>query len=95
MNTGYYDEGFLYLQYALDRALLEKLVNASELEPYQNIDVRLQRFPFPGFKEDKYDFVLTIWTQFTFVAVYAFPVMNLTRQIIQEKSSRLKVRLNK
>lgn len=58
--VGYHEEGFLYLQYAIDRTLTREFLNSSELENYNKYDIRLQRYPYPSFIDDKYILVSAI-----------------------------------
>ena len=91
MFKGYFDEGFLYLQFSVDSAIMEKLLNPEDFKSFQDFDLRLERFPFPAFEEDKSNFLISLWGAFVLMSLLSFPLMNPTRQIIQEKSSRLKV----
>ena len=70
---------------------MEKLLKPADYKSFENLDLRLERFPFPAFQEEQSDVLISIWGAFMMATLYSFPLMNLTRQIIQEKSSRLKV----
>jgi len=95
---GYHEEGFIYLQYAIERTLTKMLLNSSETEAgmnmsdyNENIAVKIQRFPYPGYIDDKYLFALQAWLPLIMLLSFIYPVMNITKQIVYEKQIRLKV----
>ncbi|CAG7786404.1 unnamed protein product, partial [Allacma fusca] len=87
---GYFEEGFLYLQQAVDNALMMMLLNKTQFEKYSNYSLKMSRFPYPPSSHDKYLLISQIWIPYLFGIAYVYSVMNLTRQIIHEKLTRLK-----
>lgn len=85
-SSGYYREGFLTLQQAIDMAIIEsKGVNT------RNISTLLRRYPYPPYYDDRYVSIL----QFNFPDVIMFGViliaLNIARSVTHEKEKRLKV----
>ena len=82
--------GFLTLQRAVDFAILATLnqtFNAS------NVDLELQRFPFPPYKADNFVLVIQVWFPFLLVISYIFAAINTVKNIVYEKEKGLKVRI--
>ncbi|XP_035705489.1 ATP-binding cassette sub-family A member 3 isoform X2 [Folsomia candida] len=87
---GYHEEGFLYLQYAIDRTLTREFLNSSELENYNKYDIRLQRYPYPSFIDDKYILALQGWLPLIIMMSFIYPAINIAKSIVYEKETRLK-----
>lgn len=82
---GYYREGFLAIQHAVDKAFMQfKGANT------RNISTVLRRYPYPPYYDDRYVSIL----QFNFPDVIMFGViliaLNITRSVTHEKEKRLK-----
>lgn len=93
MHAGYYAEGFLYLQYAIDTTLTRSILNETEeLSAYENYEISLRRFPYPPYIEDKFVFALQGALPLLIMVSFIYPVLNITRCIVLEKERRLKVR---
>ncbi|ODM97667.1 ATP-binding cassette sub-family A member 3 [Orchesella cincta] len=86
---GYYEEGFLYLQYAVDRTLIRMVLNDSTIE-HDKYDIKLQRFPYPSYIDDKYLFGLQAFLPLLLILSMLFPVLHITKGIVYEKEKRLK-----
>ncbi|CAF2062271.1 unnamed protein product [Rotaria magnacalcarata] len=87
-TPGYYQEGFLSLQRAIDMEIITELnstFNASMI----NID--LQRYPFPPYKEDNFVLVIQVWFPFLLVMSYIFAAINTVKNIVYEKENGLKI----
>ncbi|CAF3876784.1 unnamed protein product [Rotaria sp. Silwood2] len=85
---GYYQEGFLALQRAVDMEILNELnptFNSSE------INIQLQRYPFPPYKEDNFVLVIQVWFPFLLVMSYIFAAINTVKNIVYEKEKGLKI----
>lgn len=89
--SGYNEEGFLYLQNAIDRTLTRELLDKSEVPSYDKFDIKLQRFPYGPYYDDKYLIVLQGWLPFIIMLSFIYPVINITKSIVYEKEKRLKV----
>lgn len=89
--AGYAEEGFLYLQNAIDRTITRELLDESEVGKYEKYDIKLQRFPYGPYYDDKYLFALQAWLPMIIMLSYIYPVINITKSIVYEKEKRLKV----
>ncbi len=88
---GYIEEGFIYLQYAIDRTLTRDLLNNStELENYNKYSIKLQRYPYPSYLDDKYLLALQGWLPLIIMMSFIYPAINITKSIVYEKEKRLK-----
>lgn len=86
---GYYREGFLSVQYAVDQAIMRAYKGDSSVLTYTR--VILSRFPYPAFIYDV--FVLAIQNQLPLMLVLSFTYisLNIVRSVVQEKERKLKV----
>jgi hypothetical protein len=85
---GYYEEGFLALQQAVDNSII------TDLNPdydKKQVDVSLRRSPFPPYNDDL--FVIVIQQQLSFVIMvsYVFLALNIVKNVVHEKERKLKV----
>ncbi|CAG7829934.1 unnamed protein product, partial [Allacma fusca] len=87
---GYYEEGFLYLQNAIERSVIKTFLNETEREDYDQYNVQMQRFPYPAYTEDKFTSALQVWFCYFLCFAYLYPVMSITKSIVHEKECRLK-----
>ena len=79
-------EGFLPLQYALDRALLQ-FRNVST----DGFTVDMRRYPYPPYINDF--FILVIQMQLPFLILISFVItaISITKNVVLEKERKLKV----
>lgn len=93
MWTGYFEEGFLYLQYALDSSITKILLkdNETSLQEFEDLDIKLQRFPYPPYIDDKYLFALQAFLPILMMLSFIYPAINITKSVCHEKEKRLKV----
>lgn len=89
--VGYNGEGFLYLQYAIDRTITREILSKSEVHIYDQYDIKLQRFPYGPYYDDKYLFALQGFLPMIIMLSFTYPVINITKCIVYEKEKRLKV----
>ncbi|XP_071953037.1 phospholipid-transporting ATPase ABCA3-like [Antedon mediterranea] len=84
-EPGYWREGFLSLQNAVDIAILKE----SKVE-IKNITINMQRFPYPPYNDDL--FILVIQSQLPILLLisYILNALDITRSIVQEKEKKLK-----
>ncbi|KAI8797159.1 ATP-binding cassette sub-family A member 3 [Biomphalaria glabrata] len=89
-DPGYAREGFLALQHAVDDALLKELLSDEQWQHYENVDIHLNRHPYPPYKEDNY--VLVLQQQFPLVIMLSLlvNVLGIVRDIVLEKERKLK-----
>jgi ATP-binding cassette subfamily A (ABC1) protein 3 len=85
---GYFDEGFLYLQNAVETTLAKILSKNDSL--LDNYDIKLQRFAYPMFIDDKFLYTLQGVLPLTLILSFIFPVINITKLVLVEKEKRLK-----
>ena len=93
----YRDQGFLYLQLALDASLIH-FTNKSvkiEADSIEGHGFLMRRFPHPGFVKDAVVDVLEAFFPFLLMLSFIYPVMSTTRSIVVEKERRLKVNYSK
>lgn len=90
-KPAYYEEGFLTLQNALTLAIIAELnPDVRSLPAYAQLDVRMQRFPFPPYIDDL--FLSVLQTQLPFIVMLSliFIALNIPKEVVQEKEHKLK-----
>ncbi|XP_010121933.1 PREDICTED: ATP-binding cassette sub-family A member 3-like, partial [Chlamydotis macqueenii] len=89
-QTGYIREGFLAVQHAVDRAIMQYHANASSTGLLENISVVVQRFPYPAYVNDL--FLLAIQNQLPLLLMLSFTYtsLNIVRAVVHEKEKKLK-----
>lgn len=86
---GYYDEGFLTVQLAVDTALMEyKANNAST-----NVNISIRRFPYPEYIKDPFILVIQQSVPALLMLSLVFTALNIVRSIVHEKERKLKVEI--
>uniref|UniRef100_A0A8C2PU12 ATP binding cassette subfamily A member 3 n=1 Tax=Cyprinus carpio TaxID=7962 RepID=A0A8C2PU12_CYPCA len=88
--TGYYREGFLQVQHAVDRAIMKAYNSTAAEALLKQAQVLLARFPYPVFIYDV--FILAIQSQLPLLLVLSFTYtsLNIIRAVVQEKERKLK-----
>lgn len=88
---GYFREGFLAVQHAVDRAIMHSYNRTAAASLLRRIRVVLARFPYPAFIYDV--FILAIQNQLPLLLVLSFTYtsLNIVRAVVQEKERKLKV----
>ncbi|XP_023666396.2 phospholipid-transporting ATPase ABCA3 [Paramormyrops kingsleyae] len=89
-TPGYYREGFLAVQHAVDRAIMRAYNRTAADALLLRTSVFLSRFPFPPFIYDV--FILAIQNQLPLLLVLSFTYtsLNIVRAVVQEKEKELK-----
>uniref|UniRef100_A0AAY4BAQ1 ABC transporter domain-containing protein n=1 Tax=Denticeps clupeoides TaxID=299321 RepID=A0AAY4BAQ1_9TELE len=89
-TPGYYREGFLAVQYAVDRAIMLAHNYTLASSVLAQTQVRLSRFPYPAFIYDV--FILAIQNQLPLLLVLSFTYtsLNIVRAVVQERERKLK-----
>ncbi|XP_072043597.1 phospholipid-transporting ATPase ABCA3-like [Amphiura filiformis] len=84
-SPGYMREGFLSLQHAVDKALIQ-----SQNLTTDNVTVNMRRYPYPPYNDDL--MIVVIQTQFPFLVLVSlvFTALNITRSVVHEKERKLK-----
>ena len=83
-NPSYYEAGFLFTQYAVDRAIVSQFGS----EP---ATVYMQRFPFPSYVQDAFILIIEQFMPNFFVIAFIYTALVIVRSIVYEKEKRLKV----
>ena len=91
VRPGYYSEGFLAIQRAVDLSIMRELGVESSTE---NITVELKKFPFPPYHQD--DFIIVIQMQLSFIIMLSFIVTApvICKDVVLEKEKKLKVTIS-
>lgn len=84
-DPGYFREGFIQLQKAIDFALIG-LTNSS----VNTIDLNLKRFPYPPYNDDKFVVIIAALFPFIIVISFVFTVILTAKAIVYEKETGLK-----
>ncbi|ELK30082.1 ATP-binding cassette sub-family A member 3 [Myotis davidii] len=89
-SAGYIREGFLAVQHAVDRAIMQYHTNASTHQLFEKLTVIAKRFPYPPFISDP--FLVAIQYQLPLLLMLSFIYTSLTivRAVVQEKERKLK-----
>ncbi|XP_072549037.1 phospholipid-transporting ATPase ABCA3 isoform X1 [Salminus brasiliensis] len=89
-TPGYFREGFLMIQHAVDKAIIKAYNRTAALALFTQTRVLLSRFPYPAFIYDV--FILAIQNQLPLLLVLSFTYtsLNIVRAVVQEKERKLK-----
>ncbi|KAL0993447.1 hypothetical protein UPYG_G00108010 [Umbra pygmaea] len=89
-TPGYFREGFLAVQYTVNRAIMRSYNSTGAAWLLSHSRVVLSRFPFPVFIYDV--FILAIQNQLPLLLVLSFTYtsLNIVRAVVQEKERKLK-----
>ncbi|XP_056143491.1 phospholipid-transporting ATPase ABCA3 isoform X2 [Lampris incognitus] len=89
-TPGYFREGFLAVQHAVDRAIMRSYNRTAAASLLAQTRVVLSRFPYPAFIYDV--FILAIQNQLPLLLVLSFTYtsLNIVRAVVQEKERKLK-----
>uniref|UniRef100_A0A8C7YEB2 ATP-binding cassette, sub-family A (ABC1), member 3b n=1 Tax=Oryzias sinensis TaxID=183150 RepID=A0A8C7YEB2_9TELE len=89
-TPGYFREGFLAVQHAVDRAIMHSYNRTAAAALLRQTRVVLSRFPYPAFIYDV--FILAIQNQLPLLLVLSFTytALNIVRAVVQEKERKLK-----
>nr|XP_060642190.1 phospholipid-transporting ATPase ABCA3 isoform X1 [Anolis sagrei ordinatus]XP_060642191.1 phospholipid-transporting ATPase ABCA3 isoform X1 [Anolis sagrei ordinatus] len=89
-TPGYYREGFLAVQHAVDKAIIQYHANTSDADLLSRVTVVVQRFPYPPYVNDV--FLLAIQNQLPLLLMLSFTYtsLNIVRAVVHEKEKKLK-----
>ena len=85
--AGYYREGFLTLQDAISRVLMETLSSQTN----DHVDIQMQRLPYPPYNNDVFLVALQGWLPLIIMISFIYPALNIVKNVVHEKEKRLKV----
>jgi len=88
---GYFYEGFLAIQRAVDLQIMYELGGTSAEQELNNTAVRLKSFPYPEYYNDV--FIIVLQTQLPFLIMLSFIVTApvICKDVVLEKEKKLKV----
>ena len=84
-DPGYAREGFLEVQKAIDFAFIGQFNTT-----VNDIDLKLQRFSFPPYNNDKFVAVIAAFLPFVVVISFVFTIILTAKAIVHEKETGLK-----
>lgn len=84
-DPGYVREGFIQIQKAIDFALIEQYNST-----VNSIDLKLQRFSFPPYTNDKFVAIIAAFLPFVVLISFVFTIILTAEAIVHEKETGLK-----
>nr|QUF59428.1 ATP-binding cassette transporter Abca3-2 [Brachionus angularis] len=84
-DPGYYREGFLSIQKAIDFALISQFNDTVD-----SIDLKLKKFPYPPYNDDKFVAVIQAIFPFIIMLSFIFTVILTAKAIVYEKETGIK-----
>jgi ATP-binding cassette subfamily A (ABC1) protein 3 len=88
-RPGYWQEGFLYLQQAIDQSIRKKIAEEGK-QAVPIDDIELVRMPYPKYIDDVFLVALQNFLPLILVFSFIYSVINITKSIAHEKEKRLK-----
>jgi ATP-binding cassette subfamily A (ABC1) protein 3 len=86
-KPGYYREGFLHIQKAIDYALIKHLTN---INVDSIIDLNFKRYPFPPYQDDNFVIVVIAFLPFVILVSFIFTSILTAKAIVHEKETGMK-----
>lgn len=91
----YYEEGFTTVQKAIDFAIIsEKNKANTNLPELVNIDIEMQRFPYPKVVVDPFIIAIQQGLPLLLMLALLYTCVTIVKSIAEEKEKRLKVSMN-
>ncbi|XP_041938363.1 uncharacterized protein abca12 isoform X4 [Alosa sapidissima] len=84
-RTQRYNRGFIYLQEAIDRAIIESQLG----QPVQDPAVQLQAFPYPCFAKDEYLESISFAFPLVLMIAWVLFIANFVKKLVHERELRL------
>ena len=84
-DPGYYREGFLAVQKAIDIALISQFNS-----DVSSVDIQLKRFPYPPYDDDKFVAVVSALFPFIIQLSFIFTIILTAKSIVHEKETGIK-----
>ncbi|KRZ63239.1 ATP-binding cassette sub-family A member 3 [Trichinella nativa] len=88
-KPGYWREGFLILQHAIDKAIIRML--ASNVTDVDKFHVHLKRFVYPPYVDNPFITVIQQHLPVIILLSFAFSVVYISRTVVMDKELRVKV----
>ena len=92
-HSGYIREGFLAVQHAVDRAVMQYHANASTHQLFEKLTVIAKRFPYPPFISDPFLVAIQYQLPLLLMLSFTYTSLSIIRAVVQEKERKLKVTL--
>uniref|UniRef100_A0A2I3SKW0 ATP binding cassette subfamily A member 3 n=1 Tax=Pan troglodytes TaxID=9598 RepID=A0A2I3SKW0_PANTR len=89
-EPGYIREGFLAVQHAVDRAIMEYHADAATRQLFQRLTVTIKRFPYPPFIADPFLVAIQYQLPLLLLLSFTYTALTIARAVVQEKERRLK-----
>uniref|UniRef100_A0A2K6EEP9 ATP binding cassette subfamily A member 3 n=1 Tax=Propithecus coquereli TaxID=379532 RepID=A0A2K6EEP9_PROCO len=89
-EPGYIREGFLAVQHAVDRAIMQYHADAATHQLFQNLTVIAKRFPYPPFISDPFLAAIQYQLPLLLMLSFTYASLTITRAVVQEKERKLK-----
>ncbi|XP_068941464.1 phospholipid-transporting ATPase ABCA3-like [Petaurus breviceps papuanus] len=89
--SGYFAEGFLSVQHAVDRAIMRYHARNIAADLFNTTSVVIKRFPFPATSVDHFHTILSFFLPLTVLFVFSIIILSMIHFIVWEKESRLQI----
>ncbi|KAB1263378.1 ATP-binding cassette sub-family A member 3 [Camelus dromedarius] len=90
-NPGYYNEAFLLVQHALDKAIMVYHNDGAAEKLFENATIFLRKFPYPANYLDTFMFTFVFIFPLIVLLMFSPTQLTLLRTIVMEKETRLKI----
>uniref|UniRef100_A0A8D2GDL4 ATP binding cassette subfamily A member 3 n=1 Tax=Theropithecus gelada TaxID=9565 RepID=A0A8D2GDL4_THEGE len=90
-EPGYIREGFLAVQHAVDRAIMQYHADAATRQLFQRLTVTIKRFPYPPFIADPFLVAIQYQLPLLLLLSFTYTALTIARAVVQEKERRLKM----
>ncbi|ODM97870.1 ATP-binding cassette sub-family A member 3 [Orchesella cincta] len=81
-EPGYWSEGFVYVQYAIESELTFTITGETQT-------ILLQRFPYPAYDDDEFLVILQPFLPLVLVLSFLYSVLSIARTLVTEKEKRI------
>ncbi|KAM6166302.1 phospholipid-transporting ATPase ABCA3-like [Erethizon dorsatum] len=89
-SPGYISEGFLFVQHALDKAILLYHSGTAAETLFNSVNIFVQRFPYPVHNIDIFYTIAIIFIPVIVAFIFSMNHLTLVQSIVWEKENRLK-----
>uniref|UniRef100_A0A7N4P5Z7 ABC transporter domain-containing protein n=1 Tax=Sarcophilus harrisii TaxID=9305 RepID=A0A7N4P5Z7_SARHA len=89
-EPGYFAEGFLTIQHAINKAIMRYHAKNTARDLFNITSVFIRRFPFPVSSADNFYPIFIFFLPLTIILVFSVIVFNMIRFVMLEKESMLK-----
>ncbi|XP_004706220.1 phospholipid-transporting ATPase ABCA3 [Echinops telfairi] len=89
-EPGYIREGFLAVQHAVDRAIMQYHANTSAHQLLEKVTVIAKRFPYPPFISDPFLVAIQYQLPLLLMLSFTYTSLSIIRAVVREKERKLK-----